>query len=61
MKKRLQWFGCYVAYKIYNWLPPADNHQSLWGRFQMWLLGFGGAYAHSETFADFCEHVSFNR
>jgi hypothetical protein len=57
--KRLQWVWCYAAYKLYIWLPVGSDHKNLYGRFQMWLLGYGGAYAHSEDYRYFCEHVTF--
>lgn len=46
------WLWCWSCYRAYMALPPAASHQSRWGRFQIWLLGYAGGYAHS-TRADF--------
>lgn len=59
--KRLQWVGCWFAYHAYLKLPFKHDHSTRYGRFKLWLLGFAGAYAHSDNFADFCEHVRFDR
>jgi len=59
MKRRAQWAWCYTAYKLYLWLPIARTHKTPYGRFMLWLLGFGGAYAHSRDFRDFCDSVRF--
>lgn len=57
--KRAQWIWCFVAFKLYIWLPSAMTHKSRYGRFTLWLLGYGGAYAHSADFAFFRDHVNF--
>jgi len=51
--KLLWWFWCYTAFKLYLWLPFAPKHETRYGQFKLWLLGYGGAWAHSENFADF--------
>lgn len=55
--KLAEWFWCFVAFKLYLWLPPAITHKSRYGRFTLWLLSYGGAYAHTENFSDFCERT----
>lgn len=59
--KRLQWIGCKIAFHIYLWLPHSRTHESRYGRFCLWLLGYGGAYAYNDTFADFCANTDFKR
>lgn len=59
--KRLQWIWCWACYKLYLALPPTRTHKSLSGRFQLWLLGYGGAYGYSEDFKWFCENAQFGR
>jgi hypothetical protein len=56
MTKRTLWIWCYIAFKLYLWLPTSLNHKTLYGRFALWLLGYAGAYAHSKDFRDFDEH-----
>lgn len=57
--KRVQWVWCYAAFKLYLALPSARSHRSRYGRFTLWLLGYGGAYAHSANYGVFCKHVKF--
>jgi len=42
------WFWCWACFKAYMNLPTASTHHSRYGRFLMWLLGYAGAYAHSD-------------
>lgn len=46
------WFWCWACYRIYTAIPAPDIHASHYGRFNMWLLGYAGAYANSSR-ADF--------
>lgn len=55
--KRLLWIWCWIALKLYLNLPLGSDHRNLYGRFLMWLLGYAGAYAHSEDYADFYENA----
>ncbi len=59
--KRAQWVGCWLAFHACLRLPlwPAISQPTLWGRFNTWLLGLGGAYGYSIDFEDFCKHVRF--
>lgn len=41
-------FWCWLCYRAYLTLPMSGSHESLYGRFSLWLLGFAGAYAHSD-------------
>lgn len=41
------WFWCWLCYRAYIALPIACTHNSSYGRFTLWLLGYGGAYANS--------------
>lgn len=59
MKNRLQWFGCYLAYKLYLALPIARTER--WGNFQLWLLQYAGRYGYSNDFADFARMNSSRR
>jgi hypothetical protein len=45
-------FWCWLCYRAYMASPVAMSHSTRYGLFQMWLLGYAGAYAHS-TRADF--------
>lgn len=45
MLKLLQWVWCIIAYRVWLWLPLPRTHQSPYGRFTLWLLGYAGAYA----------------
>lgn len=45
---RWMWFWCWLCYRAYLALPIARNHQTRYGRFTLWLLGYGGSYAHSD-------------
>lgn len=56
--KRAQWIGSLVAYHVWRWLP-FGRMDSPYGRFNLWLLGYAGAYGYSDDFQDFCDHVSF--
>lgn len=58
--KRIQWFLCWAAYRLYRILPVTLNSGSRYWRFNMWLVGYAGAYAHSENYEWFCEHVSLD-
>jgi hypothetical protein len=40
------WFWCWLCYRLYLALPVA-NFNTRYHRFTLWLLGYGGAYAHS--------------
>ncbi len=51
--KRILYAWCYVAFQTYMLLPGARTHQSRYGRFTLWLIGYGGAYMHSDNYADF--------
>lgn len=42
------WFWCWLCHLTYMASPVADSQHSRYGRFQMWLLGYAGAYAHSD-------------
>jgi hypothetical protein len=42
------WFWCWACFKAYTKSPVAHNQHSLYGRFQMWLLGYAGCYAHCD-------------
>lgn len=56
--KRILWFWCYMAFKLYLWLPfEQAGYETRYGRFKLWLLGYAGAYAHSVDYADFREHA----
>lgn len=46
------WFWCWACFRAYLTLPMPATHKSRYGRFNLWLLGFAGGYAHS-TRADF--------
>ena len=45
-------FWCWLCFRTYLALPIANDLKSRYGRLTMWLLGYAGAYAHSnrETF-----------
>lgn len=45
---RWMWLWCWTCYRLYMAIPPASTHASRYGRFNMWLLGYAGAYAHSD-------------
>lgn len=44
---RWMWFWCWACYRAYLALPTPSSHSTRYGHFQMWLLGYAGAYAHS--------------
>ena len=48
------WFWCWCCYRTYMAIPPADSHESRYGRFNMWLIGYAGAYAHSDSDFHLC-------
>lgn len=41
-------FWCWTCYRVYMAIPAPDSHASRYGQFNMWLLGYAGAYAHSD-------------
>lgn len=45
---RAMWIWCRLCYHLYMWLPASRTHKSLYGQFTFWLLGYAGAYAHSD-------------
>jgi hypothetical protein len=45
---RWMWFWCWACYRAYLALPAASSHNTRYGRALMWLLGYAGAYAHSD-------------
>ena len=53
--KRLLW--CYVAFKLYLWLPFSQRHDTRYGRFMLWLLEYGGAYAYSNDYRWFRDNA----
>lgn len=57
--KRLQWTWCWFAFKVFRALPTPRHFGTRYWDFNMWWLGYGGAYAHSEDFEDFRKHVRF--
>lgn len=63
MTKRIQYALCWLAYVIWRALPLGQLYTTgfphLYGRFNLWLLGYAGAYAYSDDFEDFREHVNF--
>lgn len=59
--RRLQWFGCYLAFRLYLAIPLARDIKSRLARLQLWLLQYAGAYAHSPDFEFFCENARFGR
>lgn len=42
------WLWCWACYRAYLVLPSAFSHGTLYRKFSFWLLGYAGAYAHSE-------------
>ena len=60
MKKRLQWIGCWFAYRVWMVLPMWRGDGWYW-RFSLWLIQYAGAYAHSEDFTWFRDNVRFDR
>lgn len=55
--KRILWVWCWAAFHTYQWLPVARDLDSRYGRFSMWLLEYGGAYAHSEDYRWFRDNA----
>lgn len=49
---RWMWFWCWACYRAYLALPMPDLHSTIYGRVNLWILGWAGAYAHS-TLNDF--------
>jgi len=45
---RWMWFWCWACYRAYLVLPSAFEHGTLYRKFSFWLLGYAGAYAHSD-------------
>lgn len=41
------WVWCWACFRVYMTLPVSRTHKSLYGRVMLWVLGHGGAYAHS--------------
>lgn len=41
------WFWCWLCFRIYLAIPTPRTHESLYGKLALWLLGYAGAYAHS--------------
>jgi len=41
-------FWCWLCFHSYMMLPMARSHKSLYGRAMGWVLGWAGAYAHSD-------------
>lgn len=59
MIKRIQYAICWLAYVIWPLLPPMGDMESRWGRFKIWLYGYGAVYGYSDDFEDFRQHVNF--
>lgn len=52
---RWMWFWCWLCYRAYMALPMPYSHHTRYGRFNMWLLGYAGCYAHCDTRESFGE------
>lgn len=52
LRHHAMWFWCWLCHRAYMTLPPAYSHHTRYGKLNLWLLGYAGAYAHSdrETF-----------
>jgi hypothetical protein len=45
--EKLHWFWCWLCFKAFLALPTCRTHQSVYGRFTLWLLPYAGYYAYS--------------
>lgn len=46
MAEKMHWFWCWLCFRTYLALPLPQTHQSYYGRFSLWILGYAGFYAY---------------
>lgn len=44
---KFMWLWCWFCYRAYMASPVAHDLHTRFGRLQMWLIGYAGAYAYS--------------
>ena len=44
---RPYWIWCWLCFRAYLALPLPRTHESMYGRFSLWILAFAGYYAYS--------------
>lgn len=54
------WFWCWLCYRAYLALPLPRTHQSLYGRFSLWILGHAGFYAYHPIHSERARAASEN-